>query len=47
MITIVHKIGKNTATDAERKQFAEVTRAIVKIEIINMPDNAIIYTELN
>jgi len=45
--TIKPKIGKKIATDAERKQFAEVTRAIVKREITNMPDKAIIYTELN
>jgi len=45
--TIKPKIGKKTATDAEKKQFAEVTRSIVKKEITNMPDKAIVYTELN
>ncbi len=45
--TIKPKIGKKTATDAEKKQLAEVTRAIVKKEIINLPDKAIVYIELN
>ncbi len=45
--TIKPKIGKKTATNAEKKQFAEVTRAIVKKEITNLPDKAIVYTELN
>ena len=44
--TIKPKIGKKTATDAEKKQFADVTREIVVKEISNMPKGAISYTEL-
>lgn len=47
IMTIKPKMAKKEATPAEMKEFAEVTRAIVKKEITNMPEGAITYTELN
>ncbi|HFB61775.1 MAG TPA: hypothetical protein ENJ69_02205 [Bacteroidetes bacterium] len=45
--TIKPKIMAHKATAAEKKQYAEVTRAIVKKEITHMPSGAITYQLLD
>ncbi len=47
IMTIKPKMAKKEATKAEIKKFQDVTRAIVKREITNLPDNAITYKTLN
>ncbi len=47
IMTIKPKMAKKQATKAEKRKFAEVTRAIVEREITNLPDNAITYKVLN
>ncbi len=45
--TIKPKIMQHKATVAEKKQYAEVTRAIVNKEITNMPQGAITYQQID
>lgn len=47
IMTVKPKIANKTATTAERKKFAQVTRDIVEREITNMPEKAITYIEIN
>lgn len=46
IMTVKPKIAKKQASDTEMKKFAEVTRAIIKKEITNLPENAITYKAL-
>ena len=47
IMTIKPKMAKKEATKAEMKKFQDVTRAIVKREITNLPENAITYKVMN
>jgi formylmethanofuran dehydrogenase subunit E len=46
IMTIKPKIAQKQATPSEMKKYASVTQAIVKREIMGLPENAITYKEL-
>lgn len=41
------KIMKGVATDAEKQEFAKTTQAIVRKEILSLPEGAFVFTALN